>query len=135
MTKLNIEPEVIHDLYFRIGSIPPREQNQKALERKLIESAYLMGYSEATLKLTEQKANSQKPPADGDGRMDIRSQGTVKGVIYNSTRYIRFSFFDEWLNEEFADWWIREPLDVLTKVRDRETITTLNKAYSDATGD
>ena len=84
--------------------------------------------------IAEQKANPQKPPADGDGRMDIRSQGTVKGVIYNGIRYIRFSFFDEWLNEEFADWWIREPLDVLTKVRDRETVTTLNKAYSDATG-
>lgn len=64
--------------------------------------------------------------------MNIRSEGKFNGVIYNNIRYIRFSFYDEELNEEFSDWWIREPLDVLTRVRDRDTINLLNDEYTEA---
>ena len=62
--------------------------------------------------------------------MDIRSEGKFNGVIYNNTRHIRFSFYDEELQEEFYDWWIREPLDVLTRVRDRDTLNLLNEEYT-----
>lgn len=62
--------------------------------------------------------------------MDIRSNGKVSGIIYNNTRYVRFSFYDEELKEEFCTWWIREPLDILTRVRERQTILHLNNEYS-----
>lgn len=64
--------------------------------------------------------------------LDIRSEGKFNGVIYNNIRYIRFSFYDEELNEEFSDWWIREPLDVLTKVRDLGIVSLLNQEYTKA---
>lgn len=65
--------------------------------------------------------------------MEIRSAGKFNGVIHNNIKYIRFSFWDEELKEEFSDWWIREPLDVLTKVRDRNITNLLNQEYTKAT--
>ena len=62
--------------------------------------------------------------------MEIRSEGKFNGVIHNNIKYIRFSFWDEELKEEFSDWWIREPLDVLTRVRDRDTLNLLNEEYT-----
>lgn len=63
--------------------------------------------------------------------MDIRSEGEFNGIIYEGVRYIRFSQWDEYLGEEVADWWIRYPLDVLTKVRDRHLSATLDRAHND----
>jgi hypothetical protein len=61
--------------------------------------------------------------------MEIKSEGKFNGIIYNHIKYIRFSFWDEELKQEFSDWWIREPLDVLTRVRDREIEKLLNVEY------
>lgn len=47
---LNIEPEVIADLYYQLGCNPPKETFQKTLEENLIKRAYMMGYNEAKSK-------------------------------------------------------------------------------------
>jgi hypothetical protein len=61
--------------------------------------------------------------------MQIKSDGKYEGIIHNDVRYIRFSDFDYELQEEFHQWWVRKPLDILTRVRDVELITSLNDAY------
>ena len=62
--------------------------------------------------------------------MQIKSDERVQGVIYKGTRYVRFPFFDPEVNEEFVQWWVRNPLDTLTRVRDREILKLLNSSYS-----
>jgi hypothetical protein len=52
--------------------------------------------------------------------MQIKSDERVQGVIYKGIRYVRFPFFDPEFNEEFVQWWVRDPLDTLTRVRDRD---------------
>lgn len=65
-----------------------------------------------------------------EGKKDFRSEGEFNGVIYKGVRYIRLSQWNEELGKDLADWWVREPLDVLTKVRDSHLSATLNGAYN-----
>ncbi len=67
-----------------------------------------------------------------DEEMQIKSDERVQGVIYKGIRYVRFPFFDPKVNEEFVQWWVRDPLDTLTRVRDRETLKLLNSSYESA---
>ena len=62
--------------------------------------------------------------------MDIRSEGKIKGVIYKGNYYARISFFDSEFNEEVHQWYIRNPMDTLTRIRDLGMIVLLNDAYN-----
>lgn len=67
-----------------------------------------------------------------DNLMHIKSEAKSEGIIYKDTRYVRFSYFDDELEEYFPEWWIRKPLDTLTKVRDRELFHSLEYAYANS---
>lgn len=66
-----------------------------------------------------------------DGKMDVRSEGKVNGVIYKGKRYVRFSYPDgEVKGGEVVYWSIREPLDILTRVRNLEELSDLDNAFA-----
>lgn len=68
--------------------------------------------------------------------MEIRSEGKLKGLIYRDDLYVRVGFLspdplNPPLYEEVTQWWVRNPMDTLTRVRDLTTITLLNDAYKE----
>lgn len=62
--------------------------------------------------------------------MQIKSDERVQGVIYKGIRYVRFPFFDSELGVEIVQWWVRDPLDVMTRIRDLEVLMLLNSSYA-----
>lgn len=58
--KIHFEPEVIDDIYMRLGINKPKETYQQMLEQSLIREGYKMGYYESTHK--NQMINKQEPP-------------------------------------------------------------------------
>ena len=62
--------------------------------------------------------------------MHIKSEAKSEGIIYKDTRYVRFSYFVYELEKDIPEWWIRNPLDTLTKVRDSELFISLENAYA-----
>lgn len=47
---IHFEPEVIDDIYYRLGINKPKETFQQIVEQNLIKEAYKMGYAEAAQK-------------------------------------------------------------------------------------
>jgi hypothetical protein len=56
MSKLKIEPELITDLYYRMGTTPPKSVDQRCFEKVLIKEAIKLGYS-----MREERCENMNP--------------------------------------------------------------------------